>query len=245
MLTNFRTAFVVLCGLLPTAVLADGLIYQLPADGTWARFDLDTKGTGPGGKESTLIGSLTLSSVGTAEVDGEACRWIEIGAEGKLDDQTFTDIKKLLIPEKHLGNGKDPLEHLLKVWVKQSTVADGTLRQIEDLKGTGARQLARLRLFLPGPFKTSEKLDKVAVESKLEKLEYEGLTAHEKTDHPGNLSLDSTYIIRLHPTAPFGVVTYENTTKVERGGQSEGTVTMKLKLVDFGKDAKSALPDSK
>ena len=192
-----------------------------------------------------MIGTLTLSSVGAAEVDGEACRWIEIDMAAKRDGQPFTVIHKLLIPEKHIGKGKEPLEHVLKAWFKHSMIADGTPRQIEDLKGTGARQLAALRPFLHGPIKTSEKLDKVAVESKLGKLECEGITAQEKTDAGGNGSYDSTYTIRLHATAPFGVVTYENTMKVERDGKSQGTMTGKMKLLDFGKDAKSALPDSK
>jgi hypothetical protein len=244
MLTIFRTAFVVLCVLIPSAVLADGLIYQLPADGTWARFDFDGTG-GPDGKVVLLTASVTLSSVGTAEVDGEPCRWIEIAMEGKKDGQPFTAIHKLLIPEKQLGKGKDPLEHVRKAWFKHSMIADGTLRQIEDLKGTGARELASLRTHLHGPFKTSEKLDNVAVESKLGKLECEGLTFQEKTGEPGKVSSDSTSTIRLHATAPFGVVTHEITIKFERDGQSLGTMTLKMKLSDFGKDAKSALPDSK
>jgi hypothetical protein len=100
MITISRTAFVVLCVLIPTAVFADGLIYQLPGDGTWARFDIDRKATPPDGKESTMIGSLTLSSVGAAEVDGEPCRWIEIAIEMKKDGLSATVIHKL---RSHMG----------------------------------------------------------------------------------------------------------------------------------------------
>jgi hypothetical protein len=247
MITICRTAFVVLCVLIPTVVSADGLIYQLPGDGTWVRFDLEGKLPGPDGTEVTMIGSVTLSSVGTAEVDGEPCRWIEVASETKRKDgQPVTDVNKLLIPEKNLGKGKDPLEHVLKAWHKNSMVAGGTPQQIEDLKAPGARYLNNVRPYLHGPSKTAEKLGNVAIKSKLGELECEGTTGNQKIDDTlSMLSYDYTYTIRLHDMAPFGVVTWEAKTKMELDGQSLGTVTTKMKLSDFGKDAKSVLPNSK
>ena len=59
------------------------------------------------------------------------------------------------------------------------------------------------------------------------------------------MTIDSTYSIRLHKKAPFGVVTWEAEAKVERDGQGLGTMTMKMKVLDFGTDAKSVIPDAK
>jgi len=44
---------------------ADGLIYQLPANGTSVRYDTETTGTF-NGQERTFKGSVTISSVGEA-----------------------------------------------------------------------------------------------------------------------------------------------------------------------------------
>src|SRR4029077_488600 len=92
------------------AVHADGLIYQLPANGASVRYDTETTGSF-NGQERTFKGSVTISSVGETTVDGEKCRWIEIRMMNKRDDQERVAIAKCLIPEKDLGRGKAPGEH--------------------------------------------------------------------------------------------------------------------------------------
>ena len=238
-------AVVVFLAAAPGAVRSEGLVYQLPDDGVWVRFDADGTGTEPDGTKVTMAGTITMSCVGTEVVDGQRCRWIEIASEVKRDDQPFTTLEKLLIPEEYLAKGQDPTKHVLKGWEKHSMVAGGVPREIKDLEGQGARYLvARLRPMLHGPFEAPKKLDKVTLDSKLGRLECEGISAQEKTDQAGT-SLDSTYTIRLHEKAPFGVVAWEGETKVSKDGQSLGTMSLKLKLSDFGKDAKSSIPDAK
>ncbi len=139
MQTLCRIAFVVLCSCLPTAVLADGLIYQVPPDGTWVRFQTDGTREAPDGKVVPLTGTITLSSVGVAKVDGEVCRWIEFGGEAKLNDESATQFHKLLIPEKHLGKGQDPLPHVRKAWWTHSKRACGKIRVLDKEVVPGLR----------------------------------------------------------------------------------------------------------
>ncbi|QDU41886.1 hypothetical protein Mal52_03410 [Symmachiella dynata] len=235
--------FMVLLTLVTTTAQAEGLIHQLPEDGAWAQFDIQGKGTDADGSTVTLSGTITMSSVGTAEVDGEQCRWIEVATEGKRDDQAFTDIVKLLIPESQLAQGKDPLKHVLKIWHKHSQVPGGA-KQIEDLAGQNARYLRKFRPLLHGPFEMVQKLEKAPVDSKLGKVDCDGYSASGEVEM-GTILMNSQYTIRLHKSAPFGVVTWQAETEVSREGQALGTMSTKFKLSDFGKDAKSAIPDAK
>lgn len=241
----FSAALGALCVLVPATTLAEGLLYQLPEDGTWVRFDLDVSGSETDGMMVTLVGTLKMSSVGTVDVNGERCRWIEVAIEASANDEPFTQVDKVLIPQKHLAAGKEPLKHVVEAWKKHSMIADGRPREIEDSAGRVARSLESLRPFLHGPFRKVKKLDKVPITTKLGKLECAGIRASEVVDQSRGVTVDTTYTIRLHKKAPFGVVTWEAETTFEKDGDPLGTGTMELKLLDFGKDAKSAIPDAR
>jgi len=198
---------------------ADGFMYQLPEDGTWARFDMAGKAVEPDGKLTTISGTLTLSSVGTVEVDGQKCRWIELGTEAKRNNQEFFDFEKLLIPEKHLVNGEDPLSHVLKAWHKHSMIAGGAPQERQDVQNpdSPAGKIVRgpkLQMFLHGPFDSPRLLGKTSVESKLGPRECRGISAEEKLE--GAVTFNHKFVIRLHEDAPFGVVTWEVESKLEK-----------------------------
>jgi hypothetical protein len=55
---------------------------------------------------------------------------------------------------------------------------------------------------------------------------------------------DRTYTIRLHKSAPFGVVTCECDEKIEADGKTSETIIIKMKLSDSGKGAKSSIPEA-
>src|SRR5205823_14201674 len=110
---------------------ADGLIYQLPADGTQVRYDNEVVFNN-NGQEVTTTGTLTLSSVGVATVDGEKCRWIEIKAARKSNNGEQITIAKFLIPEKDLGKGKSAGDHLIRGWIKRD---QNEPQPVTDLKG--------------------------------------------------------------------------------------------------------------
>ena len=77
--------------ILGSDVSAEGFSYQLPPDGSWVRYEMQLKGTGkrtyPAGEDVPepvrnapplpieTNGSISLSSAGTDEVNGEHARW--------------------------------------------------------------------------------------------------------------------------------------------------------------------------
>ncbi len=237
-------ATVTLCLLLTTTSRAEGLLYRLPEDGVWVQFQVLGNAIEPDGTDVTLTGTLTISSVGTIDVDGKRCRWIELANDAKVGGQPASYVEKLLIPEEHLMKGKEPLKHVVQAWQKHSMIENNKPRRIMDLEGSGAAHLKGIQPFLHGPYENIEKLEPLSIETKLGKLLCEGIKANEKTDQ-GGAAFDSTFTIRLHENAPFGVVAWEAKSKIEQNGKDLGSMTLKLKVKDFGKDAKSSIPEAK
>ena len=79
----------VACGIIGGAASADGLVFQLPPDGTWARYAVRTEGEfgyGDGPKQKVAItGTLTISSVGEVTRTEQKYRWIELKSESKTE----------------------------------------------------------------------------------------------------------------------------------------------------------------
>jgi hypothetical protein len=215
---------------------ADGLIYQLPANGASARYDAETTGTF-NGQERTFKGSITISSVGEATVDGEKCRWIEFRMMNKRDDQERITIAKCLIPEKDLVRGKSPGEHVIRGWMKQG---DGEPVAFTDLKS--AQGGGRLAGYVAGPPQNPGELAKAEVDSPLGKLACEGVTGTREVEQQ-NGTTRITFENRLHEKSPFGVVS--GVWKFERlvNGQLMGSGTTRITLADTGTTALSELPD--
>jgi hypothetical protein len=161
---------ILLAGLLAALVLsqtvitrdarADGLIYQLPADGTSVRYETEVTSTN-NGRERMLQGSLTISSVGEATVDNEKCRWIEFKVVTKAERGDRITIAKFLIPETDLGKGTSPAGHILRGWLKQG---EG------ELAVTPGRCPVILEPHMAGPAPNVKELEKTDVDSPLGKL---------------------------------------------------------------------------
>jgi hypothetical protein len=225
----------------------EGLIVDLPEDGTWAEFDLVEDRTGGPAGDVHVSGTLKVSSVGRDTREGEPCRWIEFVKTGKRNGRKFTDVDKLLLREKDLARTGTPLRYIAEAFHKSTAIENGKLLQSWDLDAeTVAYFIGKLHLYLHGPFESPKKLDKTLIESKLGKLECEGISGHERRDDKRRgVVLDTTYTIRLHKSAPFGVVTCDCDEEIEADGKTFETITIKMKLSDFGKGAKSSIPEAK
>jgi hypothetical protein len=221
--------------LIPALLRAEGLIYRLPDDGTSARYDLEFKG-GADGADLRGKGSFSVSSVGKATVDNEACRWIELKAAVKLNDQDVAVILKVLVPEKHLGKGQSPGEHIVRGWLK---FGEGEPIEIKDLKNPAIGPLAG---FLAGPLKNEKELANIEVESKLGKESCAGHAGEVDIDQ-GELQIGASFENRLHDKSPFGVVTCRYKFEIRQGGQAQGMGTVDMKLVDISTTALTELPD--
>jgi hypothetical protein len=219
---------------------ADGLLYRLPDDGAFVKFEMESSGHGKGEDKKTYKGTLTMSSVGEAKVDGKLCRWIEI----KMEANTPGDhIVKVLVPIDRLKPGESPLDHALKGWRKMiGELNDGGLKEIANFKTMDA---GAMPIILPGVLQDAKKLPKKVIDSKLGKLECAGHTGTHASEPARDHKSEITYETWLHEKAPFGVVASHVSAKTFQNGEYVRTWTMTLRVVEVGKGAKSELPDQR
>lgn len=233
--------------LVTTCAMADGLVYKLPPDGTWARFSiqgivLDSAGN-PVDPILNITGTLTIGSVGVVKHGDESCRWIEVVIDGQRDGKSFLEVDKLLIPQRHLGAGKQPLQHLRDAWYMHSAVDNGKPRQLGDKEKADIAYVQRVRSILHPPFENLVEKDKTTLACKLGDVVCDRVRAEETEARPGGkIKYESTYVICLHPQAPFGVAAWHATNRVYRKGEAVGGIRLDLTLVDFGDGAKTSLP---
>ena len=222
--------------LAPAIALADGLFYQLPADGASAKFDMQMKG-GPPGSDHEMNGSLTMSSVGRIEHDGQPARWIEVKLTMKQDGGEQTIVGKTLILEKHLKRGENPFANFIKCYVRHGS---SEVKEVKDASGDDAGPLPA---FLSGPLDEAKELPEAETDSALGKAACKGVTG--KLEVPeGDRKVHVDFENRLHERAPFGVVTSTMKFNVKHDGESRESGVIELKLAEIGMGAKSELPDS-
>jgi len=247
---------------------ADGLIYRLPPDGAWARYDIQitsrvrTEGKDP--MELKLQGAVTPSSVGRVTVDKQACRWIEIRHEVApvAQPNQVSRTLKLLTPERHLKRGEDPFAHVLQMYYSQKgrgllEVPVEKISESDIIDGGYSRrqyELDRLRSIFPQPLEDM-KSERQAVDTKLGRLECEkvgGTSELPKAALRGGAewAWKGEFECLLSEKAPFGVVSLESKTKgyETRGGIKRTThlePEMILTISEVGSNATSGLPDAK
>src|SRR5437870_1015437 len=96
-------------------VSAQGLIHQLPPDGTSVKFHVAVTQKTADGQSSNVAAEVVVRSVGVIKAQDGDQRWIEISL--RLPEQT--QLLKLAIPEKHFGKGQDPFAHITRGWLKR------------------------------------------------------------------------------------------------------------------------------
>lgn len=218
---------------------AEGLIFNLPDDGSWAQFEqVQVKGLVDSNsgkiliKDRTTRTTLRVASVGQATVDKKSCRWIEYKLGGTGDESVKTVIVKVLIPEEHLKKGGDPARNIMHGWVKNE---DSPVVPLKD-------DAIPVQMLVAGPDKEITKLDAKIVECKVGKLKCEGLTGTREWKDRNERVFNTTHELRLHKKSPFGVAWWKSENDVvDRGARM--TITMTSSLIESGSDATSDLPD--
>jgi hypothetical protein len=220
-------------------VAADGMIHDLPADGSWVRFDVIGEGQKPGGEVAvSLKGTLTLKSVGREQAEGIDCRWIEFEMalafqRGDRNGEQ-TELFKLLIPEKYLATGQNPRAHVVKGWKRD---AAGAIQEL-DLKNRNARDVESLDELLNGGQAKSEKSDGVEINTPGGTFQCTRLNGKESSPS-GDIDLEiQTW---LTDTVPFGVAAYRHSKMRRRAGESLGGRWIELKYSKSGTGARSAV----
>ena len=221
------------------------MLYQLPADGTWAQFDLKMNAE-MGDFKVRAEGSLRMASVGRSVEQGEPCRWIEADLQMKVSGipssakQTQRFTVKVLIPEKHLKAGASPLDHVVRGWIRENE------QKVVALADPKEMRRSPLPVVLAGPLKDAKRLEPIEVESKLGKLSCPGVTGVvEVAGGPGPQQQGMTLETRRHQKAPFGVVTSNWKPQMPGDADGKASMVMEFKLSDLGTGAKSELPEQK
>jgi hypothetical protein len=243
-----------LCAILVStlaSVRADGLLYRLPEDGSWARYSARQAMTLPKGDRVSADGTLTLASVGQEQVDNTACRWIEIVMEAKLPGgvRPTKSVFKALIPENRLSSGQDPLGYWVRGWVKMGEQQPQALTR--ELLANPAMML---NLLVCGPLRDAMELEAKAIETKLGKLTCEGLVGtrtlkgasvrvkdRKKTTGDIKVRMHNYF----HDRAPFGVVSSHLDVAFPDLGDGKASTEIDLTLLDAGTGASSELPEQK
>jgi hypothetical protein len=224
-----------LAGLIAAAIMADGawgagIVARLPEDGVWANYELSAARTTKGEPRELGKATLRVSSVGRTVEQGEPCRWIEL----KRDEPGRMVIQKILVPEKHMQPGSNPVEHVIREWRKVGDQDPRPLR-VEELE-------SRLFLYLPGPLNDEKKVGTRTVDSQLGKLECDVEVGRRKARLDQRL-FDGQFTSYRHDKASFGVVRWQAVLDWSGRSDRERNLDCTMTLSDQGRNARSELPN--
>ena len=212
----------------PARSHAEGLINNLPADGSWvifrAKSELDIQGN-----LQSFDRELKLSSVGKKDVEGEPGRWIEISTEffGRKVQAKF------LIAEKYFKPGQNPFDHIAKAWM---IGREGELQEIPENR---LRQMMIFALAVPY-FDKPEKKEKEKVKTELGEYECERAKGITELDGLMDTKVKLEGELWTHDKVPFGLVK----AKI-KGDLGIGSIETELQAIKSGGDAKTELPEAK
>jgi hypothetical protein len=236
-----RTTLAFFCAVVASPLAyAEGLLFQLPEDGSFVRFSVKTEYKGDL-KEKSATGILTMSSVGKETLRGAACRWIEIKSVETVGSRQTTSVSKILLPVRLLAKGKDPLDETVRAWMKRSikendkSVDLGVEKDPDPKLGLAGP----IPLYLCGPLDDAKSMGKEIVETKTEKLECEIHTGKKKFTF-GGTSFEVRFKTWVHEKAPFGVMKAHWTVML-----SKVTMEMTYEFMESGKNAKSELTENR
>ncbi len=227
--------FVLLLAAAPRA-LADGLITQLPDDGSWAEFELKLTLT-ENGQQRERSAYLRLSSIGHDEHQGIQCRWVELQVT-RTEPPQPDEVTKILVPEESLRSGQVTVASLIRGWRKP---ADEEATELD--KDRPRLRIGPLALLLSGSFSDPKKIEKEEI-----KVESLGSLACDKATSKHDLPISPTenlpadLTIWRHSKAPFGTVKLR-VHIVDKRPDREREGVLEAVQVKSGRDAKSALPD--
>ena len=220
-----RAAFLVCAFTLlgTTGASADGLVYQLPADGSWADYELRFTSSA-----TVTTGLLRLRSVGRTQVDGDECRWIELSVTN-TDPPAPDELFKLLIPEQYLNGGSDITPHVRQAWYQRGDAAPQFI-------GNDRLELSMgpVEMFLGGPLEHLATLEHQA-------LEVAGIGTLDSARETGQVELAFDgperrpvgMTVWRHPRSPFGTVQMRIEVESEPGRVRRGAV-LEVTLVSAG-----------
>jgi hypothetical protein len=202
-----------------------------------------------------------VRSVGRFDVAGVPHRWLELVNEPAVEGQEMPPVRvivlKLLIPESAFGPGSDPFDYVRKMYMSDRRPDGETfVSEVKDADRL-AYELERFRALFPVAPKGTPREERVERETPAGRFQgyrmefdygYEGkLFAGKK----GKNTHKGRYRVVVSEAAPFGIVEVKGLKAewFEDKGDGTGSVERgkggRMELVEWGRDAKSGLPDLK
>ena len=232
-----------------SAYAGGGFLQTLPKDGTWVEYNVEMKAEA--GPMQEMSGTMKLKSVGTVTENGEKYRWFEIVFKGESNGMKQDTIIKALIREKELKAGAKAKSDIkiLRGW-QQATVGD---------KKMDPKELSEIELSGKGPvsFFFGPNLKKVEKVKKAKEIVYQKgkLKLSEATtgeldlnfnpNAPEGFKQKGKQTIWKHKSIPTGAAALEVQMEVHNKDKLVMKMRMMFNVQDYGKGAKSALPDKK
>ena len=235
---------------------AHGLIKSLPADGTWASYDVETTITDKNGFRTSSTGTLMVRSVGKVEIDGKACRWLEFehSWQQEVTEQNprkfHSSITKIAIDESAFSKVTDPTEGIVAGYCDKTSAGQKPenwkytrLQKVERGRGSTTGYGA-LDYYIRAPFNHPTNIDNKMITVGDKTLDCSGLEHSETTHKLGaNKNSVTTTAFRqwTNNETPFGVVRYH----FERIQMDGTSFNQQLTLKSIGKNANAAIPNVK
>lgn len=235
---------------------ADGLIKVLPEDGTWASYAIETTITHKDGSKTNSTGTLTVRSVGKAEIEGKACRWLEFEHSWEqnpteLNPRRFhSSITKIAIDEATFSKNADPVEGIIAGYCDKASADQKPdkwnytrVRKVE--RGNGSETgYGALDYYVRAPFEHPSEIDNQTITVGDKELECKGIEESETTHQLGverNSIATTAFQQWTNSEAPFGTVRY-NFERIKMDGTTFNQV---LVLKTTGMNAKTSLASVK
>jgi hypothetical protein len=230
---------------------ADDNVNVLPRDGAWVRYHTAVKSDD--GKIN-YAGEQTFAVVGRRIENVGACRWVELKIVSNETGVKATSIFKLLIPEKALLEEKDPVQHVVRAWVKYDDQPASELTPAALNAGDPETHIAlgSEMLFWPGVLRKAKRVaEEKTVRFKKSRLVMpEGYAGKFVAEIPSLKSeakrIDTTdFEMWFHRDLPMGFA-FARTRLVSSGGDGPEflNMTTEYSVEDAGRDAKTLLPDN-
>ncbi|HVW02095.1 MAG TPA: hypothetical protein VHB77_17220 [Planctomycetaceae bacterium] len=199
----------------------------LPPAGTWARYHVVIKGT----DAAEQTGELTVKFLGSEQVEGKNCRWIEF----RWKFQDWAQVEQYLATEQALRESKLPLHESLKGRVRDD---EGPTRDLLPPNCTGP---SFVLFWLPGARKAAEQVDEtVTVEYQrgrlTSKLGYRTVQRSGPEIDGAPLPAKREYTVWVHPEVPMHLRLRIRGTE---GAGPGGTWSHEQTLQDFGQEEES------
>lgn len=229
------------------SAFAGGFVQKLPKDGTWVEYNMEAKGDA-GGTAIEMSGTMKLKSVGTVTENGEKYRWIEIESTMEVMGMKQHSVMKALVREKDFKAGAKGPVKVLRGW-QQNQRGDMKMEAKklteEELSPDGQMS------FLFGPKLKGEKKikSKKTIEYQKGKLQIEsastGTMEIQASPKAPDFKQKGNLTIWKHKSVPTGTAAMEMAMETWRKDKLLSKMKMTISVQDYGKGAKSALPDNK